>query len=84
MKNKRLIDILMSKSFRSASKQFIIWIIIFTLFIILFIQSVSYVKDNMPNTLKPSIKEEDKETVDAANLRIENEEKTIVGNITIT
>ena len=74
----------MSKSFRLASKQFIIWMIIFILFIALFIQLIFYIKDNMPTTLRPSIKEEGKEAIDAANLRIENEAKPAAGNISIT
>ena len=82
MKKKRLIDILMSKSFRAASKQFIVWIIILALFLILFIQLAHYMKESMPDTLKPSIKE--KEAINMTNLKIMNEEKEIVGNITIT
>jgi len=82
VKKKRLIDILMSKSFRAASKQFIVWIIILALFLILFIQLAHYMKESMPVTLKPSIKE--KEAINMTNLKIMNEEKEIVGNITIT
>ena len=80
MKNK-LKQILKNKAFRTAAKTFIIWLVIFSLFIFLFIKFVYYIKENITGT--STAKEKTKGQIDADNIRIK-EAKEMAGNVSIT
>lgn len=84
-KKKRFIDKITSKTFRKSVKAFIIWIVIFSLFIYVFIKFVYYVKENTPvvDSSKIGIKQEEK-VLDTEKLRIEEIKKPAVGNVSIT
>lgn|GEM_PF-1968257 len=83
MKKKKLLDTLMSRPCRKAIKTFFVWMILFALIIFLFIKFVYFVKENMPVALKPTIKDEKQDT-DMGELIVEEKEKPIVGNISVT
>lgn len=79
---KRIVDFIASKAFRKAMKMFIIWIIIFAIFIYGFLKFVYLMKEKMPVTAGPSIKQE--QLIDTEKLRIEEIEKPVVGNMSVT
>jgi hypothetical protein len=81
---KSFIEKITSKSFRRTAKEFLIWVIILSLFVLIFVKSVYYVKDNLHTIKKPFIKEEQVGAVDTERLKIEETDNVSVGDIAIS
>jgi len=82
---RKIIKTLGNKTSRRAAKTLLIWLVIFSIFIFIFIKFVYYIKENiMYRAVNPRIKEETSQNIDNTRLIIQETDPQTVGNLSIT